>query len=446
MDSFNSRFISNWKELSTAKIGLELEFFSNHSYIKTLELLNLEFSPIEIWGFNQYHSDFEVTDKQFKIEPDFSGGSEMIELITGPATWIESRIILIKALNFIKKYGYTTDYCSIHINISFTDVSVNNLNPIKLILNFNEDFVYDKFPARRNNIYARSIKWIVPFEDWEDSEIALNSIVQCVQIPDDTKYYGINIQKKWMGYLEYRYIGGADYENKIDEILSLMDYFVIQTKKAITDELVPEDNIKLLSYLEDNINWFKQYKTYNDFLANIDGIKIEIDQNPDYQTICSSWDKFKKKLFDIIKSCDTIKNAVINYNSTTNRLEIVDAVIGNIHYLKGVDFVNCQIKDCTLYYCDIIDSTINAGHIYNSKIFESKLNGCKLSNCDATEWSELIKCMFDGGLIDCIMKDGVFRSGEIGPDAQIDSTVKMSNKSDFWSISPKDKMIKGLKK
>jgi hypothetical protein len=446
MNTFNNRFINSWKELQTAVIGFEFEFFSNYSYIKTMELLNLEFDPIEIWGFNQYHSDFEVTDTKFKIEPDYSGGSEMIELITGPINWVDSRVILIKALNFIKKHGYTNDYCSIHINISFTDISVKDMNPIKLILNFNEDFVYDKFPDRRNNIYARSIKWVVPFEDWDDSEIALNSIIQCVQIPDDTKYYGVNIQKKWMGYLEYRYIGGADYENKTDDILSLMDYFILQTRKSVTEELLPEDNIKLLSYLEDNINWFKQYKTYDEFLSNISGVNIEVDQVSEYNAINASWDKLKNKLFDIIKSCDSIKDAIVNYNTTTNRLEIVDAVISNIHYLKGVDFVNCKITECTLYDCYVIDTEIDGGHIYNSKIYESKLNTCKLSNCDAMEWSELTKCMFDGGLIDCIMKDGVFRSGEIGSNAQIDMTVKMANKDTFWAISPKDKLIKGIKK
>lgn len=446
MNTFNNRFINSWKELQHAKIGLEFEFFSNHSYIKTMELLNLEFAPIEIWGFNQYHSDFPVTDKVFKIEPDYSGGSEMIELITGPMQWVSARTILIKMLAFINKYGYTNDYCSVHINISFDDINVKELNPVKLILNFNEDFIYDKFPTRRGNIYARSIKWIMPFEDWDDSEVALNSIVQCVQIPDDTKYYGINLQKKWQGYLEYRYIGGADYETKADDILTLMDYFILQTKKAIVEQLLPEDNIKLLSYLEDNINWFKQYKTYDDFLANIDGINIEIDQVSQYDLVKASWEKFKNKLFQIIKSCDSIKDATINYNSTSNRLEIVDAVMTSIHYLKGVDFVGCKINECTLYDCHIIDTEIDGGHIYNSKAYESKLTACKLTNCDALEWTELLKCMFDGGKIDCIMKDGVFRSGEIGENAQIDITVKMANKDTFWAVSPTDKLVKGLKK
>lgn len=45
------------------------------------------------------------------------------------------------------------------------------------------------------------------------------------------------------------------------------------------------------------------------------------------------------------------------------------------------------------------------------------------------------------------MDGGVFRSGEIGENAQISSTVKMANKETFWSIwSPEDKMIKKFKK
>lgn len=446
MNSFNSRFINNWKELQHARVGMEFEFYSNYSYIKTMELLNLEFQPIEVWGFNQYHTDFEVTDKRFKIEPDYSGGSDMVELITGPMYWADARLVLIKMLNYIKKHGYTDDHCSIHINISFDDVEVYNIEPIKLILNFNEDFVYEKFPSRRNNIYARSIKWIVPFEDWEDSETALNSTIQSLQIPDDTKYYGINLQKKWQGYLEYRYIGGADYENKIDDILSLMDYFILQTRKAIVEPLLPEDNIKLLSYLEENINWFKQYKTYDDFLANIDGINVEIDQIGEYNMIKMSWDKFKDKLFQVIKSCDSINNLTINYNSTTNRLELVDGLINNVHYLTGVDFIDCQIKNATLYACNLIDTTLENGHIYNTKFYETTVTNCKLSNCDGLEWSELINCLFDGGYLNCIMKEGVFRSGRIGEDADIDITVKMANKDTFWRVAPNDKKIKGLEK
>ena len=447
METFNKNFIDNWKDLQNAKIGMEFEWFSNFSYIKTIELLNLEFSPIEVWGFNHYHSDFEVTDKSWKIEPDYSGGSDMVELISGPTDWVEARLLLIRVLNFINKYGYTDDHCSIHINISFNDLDMRELNPIKLIMNFNEDFVYSLFPNRRNNIYAKSIKWIIPFEDWENSETAMNSVIQCMQIPDDTKYYGINLQKKWKGWLEYRYVGGADYQLKQEAVISLMDYFILQTKKAITEPLIDEDNIKLLSYLEDNINWFKQYKTYNDFLGNIDGIEIQLDGKNTYELINSEWSRFKNKIFEIIKSCESIKHAVINYNSTTNRIEIVDALITNIHYLKGVDFVNCVLTNVTIYNCDIVNTPVTEGHIYNCNIYESEITNCKLQQTDVKEYSKLIKCMFDGGLMDGIMEDGVFRSGIMGPDSEIKSTVKMVNKDSFWNeYNPNDKKIKSFKK
>jgi len=445
MNTFNSKFINSWKDLSHAKVGLEFEFFSNYSYIKTMELLNLLFQPIEVWGFNQYHSDFEVTDKKFKIEPDYSGGSEMIELITGPMYWADARLVCIKMLEFIKKNGFTDDHSSIHINISFDDMEVKTINPIKLILNFNEDFVYEKFPSRRNNIYARSIKWILPFEDYLDSEYAMNSIIQSLKIPDDTKYYGINLQKKWKNYLEYRYIGGKDYEYKSDEILSLMDYFILQTRTAITEELNQEDYIKLSTYLEENINWFKQYKTYDDFLSNIEGIEIEIDTDDSYNNVKLNWDKIKNKLFEIIKSCENIKNAVINYNSISNRVEINNANIGNIYYIKNVDFIGCTINKATIYNCDIIDSTIVDAHIYNTNIYESTIENSKLCNTKCTDWSELINCMFDEGILDCTMKGGVFRSGQTTENADISSDVKMANKNSFWSINPNSKKLDKLK-
>jgi len=444
-NNLNSTFISNWKDLVKAKIGLEFELYSNYSYIKTLESLNNHFQGIEVWGFNQYHSDFTPTDKKWKIEPDFSGGPNMLEMITGPLEWMDARVAAIKMLDWINEHGYTDDHCSVHINVSFDDVKVHDLNLVKLILNFNEDFVYDKFPNRRNNIYARSIKWIMPFEAYDDSNVGLRHTLESLQIPDDTKYYGINLQKKWKGYLEYRYIGGSDYQKDTDKILTLMDYFTLETRKAITNPLLEEDNIKLLSYLEDNINWFKKYTTYNEFLSNIDNIKVEMDRIGDYRTICANWDKFKTKIFEVVKNVEQIEGLKINYNTETSRLEIVDGVLHKVN-LKNVDFINCTITECTLFNCDIIECELNDGHIYSSNIYETKINNAKLSNCQALEDSILENCMFDGGLIDCKMTDGVFRSGNMGENADIDISVKMSDKDSFWQINPTDKIIKSTKK
>ena len=447
MNNFSNKYINNFNDLKDSIVGLEVEFFSNFNFIKTLEKLNNTFIGKEVWGINQYHSDFTPTEDIFKIEPDYSGGSEMIELITGPMKWAEARLILIQMLVFIRQNGYTDEHCSIHINVSFnkeSNIDIYNLNLIKLLLNFNEDFIYNKFPTRRGNIYARSISQIIPFTDWNDPEIAFNVILNSLKLPEDTKYYGINVNKKFEGYLEYRYIGGTDYETKIDEVLELFDYFILQTKNAIVDPLNEEDKIKLLAYLERNINWYKQYNSYDEFLGNIDGINIQIDKNDDYKTVKMSWDKFKTQLFNFIHNTNDISETIINYNSTTNRLEIVGAHLKDISNVYSVDFIDCNISNCTLYNCDIVNSNINHGHIHNTNIYDSKIENSKLMDCKATEFTELNNCVFDGGQLNCVMRNGVFRSGQIMQDAEIDNTVKMSNKDSFWQVDPSSKKIKGL--
>lgn len=448
MNTFTQNFINNFKDLNYSRVGIEVEFYSNNNYIKTLELLNNHFEEdgIEIWGINQYHSEFEVTDKIFKIEPDFSGGSEMIELITGPMQWMDIRLVIIKMMEFIKYNGYTDDHCSLHINISFEDIDIINLNPVKMIMNFDENFVYEKFPERRDNIYAKSIKWVIPFENWKNPETALNQLVQSLVLPDDTKYYGINFQKKYKNFLEFRYIGGENYHLKQQEILTLLDYFILQSRNAILNELNEEDNIKLLGYLDDNINWFKQYKTYNEFLSNINGIYIQYDKQTDYKIISNNWDKFKDKIFEVIKNSDKINDAIFNYNSESNRLEIISATIVEINDVKNIDFVDCIISKAILYNCDIIDTTLNNAHLYNCNVYDSKIQDSKLMGGLYTKWSELINCLFDSGQLDCKMTDGVFRSGQILSNAEIDSTTKMANKSTFWKIEPQNKKIAGLNK
>jgi len=448
MLSFSKKYLNSYHTLEQSMIGFEFEAFTDHSYIKLMEIINLRFQPLgkEVWGFNKYHSEMTPTADKWKIEPDYSGGSDMFELITGPMTWSEAKLALPAVLRFIQDECRTDDYCSVHINISFKNENIQHLNPVKLILNFSEDYVYSKFPNRRNNIYAQSIKWIIPFTDWENSETALSSIVNCMQIPDDTKYYGINLQKKWKGWLEYRYIGGKDYQFRIDDILDLCDYFVLQSWNAITSPLNDEDNIKLLSYLDEGIGWYKQWQTYDLFLSNRDDIKIEIDQSSDYDTVRNSWHRFWTKLFVIVRQCDLIEGGIINLNTTTNRLELVDMTMSGVHNMQGVDLINCKVKDATLNSVVLVNTFLENGHIYNSKLYKSDIRNCKVSNSKVLDWTKLERCAFEGGEMDGQMTGGVFRSGKLGPNSEVDNTVKMANKDSFWQVwSPEDKMIKKWK-
>lgn len=71
------------KILSSAVVGFEWEFYSE----KTRKEISQELGRIlhkKIKVGNVYHSDTPVGPGEWKLEPDFSGGTKMNELITDP--------------------------------------------------------------------------------------------------------------------------------------------------------------------------------------------------------------------------------------------------------------------------------------------------------------------------------------------------------------------------
>ena len=133
------------------KVGMEFEFYTNKlSYYKLLEMLNHYLNPVKVHGFRRYHSSFTPDENNFKIEPDLSGGSNMVELVTGPMEFFTAKYYLLKILKFIQEYGYTTEKSSLHINISFngdrTKKKLTQLNVLKHILKTDEEEIYKVFP------------------------------------------------------------------------------------------------------------------------------------------------------------------------------------------------------------------------------------------------------------------------------------------------------------
>ena len=123
MRKYSDKFLNQSNKLKNAVLGFEFEFYMKDlSFYKTLELLNIELAPVKVWGFRKYHSDFTPDDKNFKIEPDLSGGSNMVELVTGPLDYYDAKSYLIKITKFIQNYGYTNDKSSIHFNLSFKEI------------------------------------------------------------------------------------------------------------------------------------------------------------------------------------------------------------------------------------------------------------------------------------------------------------------------------------
>jgi hypothetical protein len=267
--------------LNSSLMGLEFEFYSNidlEATQKSLAKLLDRKIRLEI----KAHSDFVPSAEEFKMEPDMSGGKGLIELVTGPIPYRNARLVVIKMLKWISENGYTNDRASIHINLSFDDkyledpAMVSKMNILKFILEFDEAQVYKFFPDREHSAYAKSVKWIMP--KWESFHFDANQIASNQYKFADTKYYGINFSKSEKNYLEFRYIGGKDYEKRVDDILYLTEMFLQRMWKSCNDpRFTPENKIELQRILNKNKPISDMLKDYTKVTENWPGIKILAD-------------------------------------------------------------------------------------------------------------------------------------------------------------------------
>lgn len=428
MKKYSDKFLNQSNKLKNSRVGMEFEFYMKDlSYYKTMELLNQELAPIKVWGFRQYHSDFKPDAKNFKIEPDLSGGSNMVELVTGPMDYFDAKYYLVKIANFIQKYGYTNEKSSIHFNISFkNDKNLNDLNILKLILNTDEDEIYRVYPSRKDNIYAKSIKKMIPYKEYDFFNVPINVVKNNLRVPND-KYFGINFlhinNDKESQRLELRYIGGKDYEKSIGNLIYFMDRFIITVYDSIDVGFTSEDINELERYLELNIGLFKNFSKYDNFIVDFPAINIQIDQQSNYDLVSAYYPNIYIELYNLIDSTSNLNECIINYVTSTQTMEIVDAKIKTTSTLKGYDLINCKcegiFEDCFFAGCEIINAQMSKCKLQQSSAVNSKVLNCKV------EMSDLRNCYFMEGYLNGDMFGGVYRSGKLGPYATLDSEVKI---------------------
>lgn len=454
MDKFTDKYINSWKILKKSVIGFEFEFYTERSYYKLLELLNRELHPIKVHGARKYHSSINVDENNFKIEPDLSGGYDMVEMITGPLPYNDAKIILLKILKLLKDYANTNEKTSLHINISFDDdeKQIGNINPLKLILNVDEDRIYDLFPKRKDNFYAMSVKNLIPFKDFDFIGSAAHIIENNIELPE-TRYRGININKIKEGRLEFRYIGGKNYHLETKKIIELLDYFIILSWNSIDENITKEDRKLLLNYLNKNINNFKKFKRVESFIAEFPTIQIEIDKNDSIVTVKSYYSKIYEDIYDLITNIYNLNNCIINYDTSDNKIEVIDAEFKSIMDVDNIRFINCIIDSGRFKHCEFVSSDIRNTHLHNSDIKDSEIYNSKIDNSVIDQTSIVKESYFYGGILNGLMVSGVFRSGKVGTHGEIEKDVKIiTDKENYFGfkaspdITGKPETEKDLKK
>jgi len=421
--------------LNGSQIGIEFEFYSNLELEETQKSLSTLLNR-KIRLEDKAHSDFQPSKDVFKMEPDMSGGAGLIELVTGPMPYRDARLVIIKMLGWIRANGYTTDRASIHLNMSFnTDyladpMMVSKMNILKFILEFDEKRVYKYFPNRENSTYAKSIKWVMPKNEafyYNENLISSDNFTFA-----NTKYYGINFEKAQSNYLEFRYIGGKDYEKRADDILHLAEMFIMSVwKSCFNPNFTASNKIEMKRILQKNAPLSAVLKDYTAVNKHWPKIHILVDLQDNPQVIQVQWDRFKKKVLDLLSN-GGMEEGTINYDSDFSGVQVKDGKFKTSYLLDGFEFVDCElsgnIENCDLYGCKVKGAQILRSNLYqgtevwDSKVESSFVHGsCTLNNCYVFGRDGIFKGK---------MNAGIFREGGVGPHARFsdDTEVIVSKK------------------
>jgi hypothetical protein len=419
--------------LNASLCGVEFEFYSKLGLEETTKQLE-DLLGRSIRIETKAHSDFQPTDKEFKIEPDMSGGKGLMELVTGALPYRNARILMIKILGWIRANGYTTERSGIHLNLSFNKDyledknMISKMNTLKFILDFNENQVYKLFPHRENSVYAKSIKWVMPKIDAFHFDSA-NTSVHNYDFPS-TKYYGINFEKKLKNYLEFRYLGGKDYEKKQDSIFYLWEMFIYQMWKSCNDPAFTEENkLELRRILHKNEPVALSLKDFRNVNKHWSKIEILVDLKDHNEIIDMYWDRMKHRVMDLITK-GGMTEGIVNYDSDLSRIQVKDGKFPTCFQLEGYDFVDCEIRgnitNCELFSCKIEGSILIRCNAYQStEIKESKVESCYIhGSC------KIINSYVFGrdGIFKGKMTGGIFREGMISDEARFEDTEVVVSK------------------
>ena len=413
-----------------SKIGIKFEFFSKFDFKKTKEdLSNLFGKKIRVQ--EKTHNYFSPTYDTWKIEHDNLGGTGIIELETGSLPYAETKIVIAKMLKWIKENGSTNDKCSMYVNISFdgkklgTATNISKLDIGKFVLNFDEDAVYNAFPNRKDSVYAKSIKFIVPLSGMTQPSTA-NTLWKNYMFVKE-KYYGVNFSKIPKNYIEFRYLGGKDYELKYDTIIKMINHFIVSLYDVIVNPTyTAEDKEKLKKVLKQHEEIVKSYKSYNNFKKYFPDIKILVDLKTADQTLQLFYPKIRERIFDLLTKAD-MKSGLINYDSDLGRIQIKDTELLKCFEIQGVDIVDSKVQgniiECDLFNCEISNSLITKSNIFgSSEIKESKLKNCYV-NRSVTCYNSYV--FGEIGVFSGEMDGGVFRQGRITKFARFNDNVKV---------------------
>ena len=420
-------------------VKLEFEFYSYYSVDKTVNILRDHLKRNIIVDNNENI----ISDKYtFEVKTNANLKHPYIKLITGKLDYQDARFIIIKVFEKIKEFGYTESDNFMRAKV-FVDPnqsmvsSISNVDRLKHILDFDENFMSLKFDSLVKTPFVRSIYNIIPINKnllWNTSRINSNEF----EIPN-APTYGVDYTELDTGAIKFNYIGGENYETKTIEALDCVDYYLLSIAKTLaSSEYSDENQSKLWSILDDLKDTLQAYVSPKEFIINYPDITLSVDLKKDEQVLVTYWDKIKDQIFYILANSD-IKKGYINYDSYLGRIQ-----------LKDMKFITNEMKEVEIIDCKISGSYLTHCYFYRSIVENSRLNRCNVYADTEIKNSRAHSCFFNGTtevidsmvlgkptVMNGLMSGGIFIEGNKGKNGKFSKHTKVVKYTEIAPIKLK---------
>ena len=386
-------------------------------------------------------------------------------LETGFLTYRDARLTTLSLFAWVEKYGMSDKNHNFFYDIKFIDsesgpfkgtlffrgISIQKIDKLKFILEFDEEKVYKTFPSRR---YGFNTKSITKFNINQRFIPREASVVdpRFYSVPE-TSESGVNFELLSQGFLRLQYIGGQDYVKKPQEVLDILNDFCLCAWQASSDPKLTRENVGNFEKIVQKQNKVREsYLDYSIFKKNFPDIKFSVDLSEDPKTLDYFYSIIKDRIFDILSNAKFSKNEFyLNYDTNVSMMQIKEAKINCQGNINNAEFINCEIKfgnfkSCDFFECDIEDARIIQSNLY----LDSTAVRCLFIDSFANRTTILDNCEVMGmnSVVNGQMEKGIFRLGKIGEHAEISKgtlVVKYSNiKSGFFVAG--DNVILSTKK
>lgn len=422
--------------LNFSDVGLIFEFYSTkESNFIVDDLTRLTSKNIVLTNETKYNASYSNAI----LEKEYEATRARYKLNIAPQNYHSVLPIIDSVTKWISESCETTLDTQLKVSLSFnhrhldTLTSISQMDPTRLILKFDENEVYKRFPEQKGSPYALSIKNIAPITNYiNESDIATN--IKYILTTPYAEFYGINFKEYTRGILECNYIGGKDYANKPEEIKNVLEYFIIKTYQSINEEeynAAEEFEMKRITE-----GFEKMQMAFYDpevFINEFQKLRVYVDLQTSLQTIKTFWTNIRKPIFEMIIN-GGLREGQFNLDTQIGKMQLRKGKLTNsLNSIRDMDLVHCELSGI-MENCSFVSCDIGKARVYNSKfISNNKIQDSYMEGVSVNKSNEIIKCYVVNNeeIINCSVTESVikFASPGKGMEADDKSTIIVKQQS-----------------